>query len=145
LYLPDYPTTSEEASIILSIARAGKDERVTRQLVLRLALHQIIKQVKALAIRGGDMEQEQADAGSLQHDLSAAAEDVREAEQDLGLIRSLVRRKGFPLEFDVEHRKSRPNSPPVNSNRDLSMTPSPVPSDFGLEEDSTCNPPAGTD
>jgi hypothetical protein len=137
--LPDYPKTVEEASIILSIARAGKDERVTRQLVLRLTLHQIIKQVKGLAIRGCDKGQEQADAGSLQHDLSAAAVDLREAEQDLGVVRSLVRRKGFPLEFDVMLMR---NSPPVNGTGDinptsLSMTPSPVPSNFGLEEDST--------
>jgi hypothetical protein len=126
--LPDYPQTVEEASIILSIARAGKNERVTRQVVLQLTLHQVIKEVKGLAIRGCDKEEKQAYAGSLQHDLSAAAQELREAEQDLGLVRSLVRRKGFPLEFDVQRSQPERRSPRVidTHSKSLSLTPSPL-------------------
>jgi hypothetical protein len=69
-------------------------------------------------MRGRDRAQQQADAQAVQRDLTATAQGLREAEEDLGLIRSIVRRKGLPLEFDPEYRLPKHDPYPTGERDD---------------------------
>jgi hypothetical protein len=73
-------------------------------------------------MRGRDRTQQQADAQAVQHDLTVTAQGLREAKEDLGLIRSIVRRKGLPLEFDPEYRLPK-RDPTDRDDHDLDDLP----------------------
>jgi hypothetical protein len=137
--MPNFPQTHEDAANVLSLARASRDQQKCRKLDLRLELHQVVVRQKVMNRRGGDEPQGQ-DNGNLQilyRQLSEVNEKLAEAEQDIGLIRFVIRKRGFPLEFGIEYHgaigKSIPADVADDDNASELDNASAIPSNFGAD------------
>ena len=134
LDMTGFPETAEDAANILALARASRDERKCHKVAARLAIQQVMILLQVVRRKGGDEQRQQGDLPKLHSDLANASRSLSDAHHDIGLVSSIVRRKGFALEYGPEYHGHAPDTP-VDDDVGLD-TASVVPSNFGADEDS---------
>ena len=131
LDITEFPETAEDAANILALARASMDERKYHKLAAQLAIQQVMLLLRVVRRKGGDEQQQQGDLPKLYSDLASASRSLTDAHRDVGLVSSVVRRKGFALEYGPEYHGHAPDTH-IDDDTDLD-TASAVPSNFGVD------------
>ena len=122
LRIPEFPQTEQDAEKILRYVRSYRDECELTKEAAELSVHRCILQLQIL-------QEHTMDTNDLtilglfalerrREALTQAAEALTEADDRVGTIRTLLRRKALPLSFphDAEFRGFPPKRhPPVHT------------------------------
>jgi hypothetical protein len=129
----EFPETVEDAANTLELVRTHRDELRCYETGKRLAVKQAMILIKLTRRIGGDEQEQHNTLTEIRNDLASAARDVFKADSDIGLISSVVRRKGFPLQFGPEYHGHGP--PEFNAEVDTDPDDvSAVSSNFGASD-----------
>ena len=132
---PGFPETIEESANVLALARTTRDLRKCHKLAVQLAIRRIVVLLQILK-RQDNLERRAKAAArllKLQNGLETATLKLFHADRDVGLVSSVVRKKGFPVEFARDYRGYK--STIEDGGMDDSQVGSPAPSDFGVDGD----------
>jgi hypothetical protein len=117
LKIPGFLETAEDVEIILTVVRLRREEKNKRMLAAEHAVAWSTLLLDILAqksINDLTVERGAIDLQLSQDELSIAAEELLEADKDIGLVRFLARKKGLPLPIgpicddDAHQTKSDP-------------------------------------
>ena len=132
-----FPDTVEESANAIALARTSRELRRCYKVAVQLAMRKTVLLLQILK-RHDYRSQERREKATtrllkLRNTLETATSKLSNADRDVGLISSFVRRKGFPVEFGAEYRGR-------GSGIELdavvgSDVPSPISSDFGVDFD----------
>jgi hypothetical protein len=104
LMLPNFPETAEDAASLLDIARGRREECHCLKLAAEHAVRQSrieLQLISRQTTNDSEVHQVVGHLQTLQGDLEKSQIELSNADDDVGGVRSLIRRKGFPVEFGV--------------------------------------------
>ena len=102
LMLPNFPETAEDAASLLDIARGRREECHCLKLAAEHAVRQCrieLQLTSRQTTNDSEVHQVVGHLQTLQGDLEKSQIELSNADDDVGGVRSLIRRKGFPVEF----------------------------------------------
>ena len=102
---PGYPETQSDAVDILKVVHTRRDETEHQRYAAEKAVHRCIDQLTIVQKRGDEqaaINQALVELEYCRTALTRARGAASQADDDVGLVRSVLRRKGFPVNLDTE-------------------------------------------
>jgi hypothetical protein len=123
LSMPGFLETSHEADNILAMVRSRRDQESHRKMAAESAVYWCTIQQQFFESQSASkdvIEQSLTQLRVLQCELSVATEDFLKARRDVGDIRALIRKRGFPVHSRPRQRSLEPDPESWQSDSEVS-------------------------
>jgi hypothetical protein len=113
LQLPGYPDSEVDAADILQVVHSRREEAEHRKYAAEKAVHRCTIQLSIFERKMDEqgVSQSVGELESCRRELSCATEAVAGAEEDIGVVRVLLRKRGFSTYFHNEGGVPLPHLP----------------------------------